>query len=130
MKFIDDIRRENLTKLAGEVGGPAKLARLLNRSESQLNQWIKGTKHSATGRPRGMKTETARWIEQVTGRAPGWLDLPHDEIGATPIRHNLSEAINLAEKVSEEGLLAVIAILQSLVNTHPHIQKNSDRIAA
>ncbi len=77
-----------------------------------------------------MKTETARWIEQTTGRPLGWLDLPHDESSAAPIRHNLSEVISLAEKVSEEGLLAVITILQSMINTHPYAQKNNNRIAA
>lgn len=78
MKLIDDIRRENLEKLAAEFGGVAGLARKLDRSESQVSQWIRGAAHSVTGRKRGMKSETARWIEATTNCPPGWLDISHE----------------------------------------------------
>lgn len=78
MKLIDDIRRENLAALADAYGGVAGLARKLDRSESQISQWVRGAAHSVTGRKRGMKSETARWIEATTSKPAGWLDQNHE----------------------------------------------------
>ncbi len=42
VKLIDDIRRENLAKLAEELGSITALAKQLDRSDSQVSQWIHG----------------------------------------------------------------------------------------
>ena len=77
MKSIDDIRRENLQALEQQFGSLKKLADTLERSESQVSQWKNGAANSATGKPRGMRTETARYIEEKSGMRPGWLDSDH-----------------------------------------------------
>ncbi len=77
MKLIDDLRRENIAALQKELGSAKALAELLERDESQLSQWKVGSKNSGTGKPRGMRPETARYIEERTGKQPGWLDQNH-----------------------------------------------------
>jgi transcriptional regulator with XRE-family HTH domain len=77
MKSIDDIRRENLSRLRDQLGG-RQLADRIGCSESQLSQWINGSKHSVTGKKRGMRTATARVIETACSKEPGWLDTDHE----------------------------------------------------
>lgn len=77
MKPIDEIRRDNMTQLLSEFGGISGLSRKLERSESQVSQWVRGAAHSVTGKKRGMKTDTARWIEVITEKPEGWLDADH-----------------------------------------------------
>ncbi|RWA36806.1 hypothetical protein [Xylella fastidiosa] len=77
MKLIDDIRRENLAKVAEELGSITALAKQLDRSDSQVSQWIHGSAHSVTGKPRGMRAETARFVEIQCGKPLGWLDIDH-----------------------------------------------------
>lgn len=135
MKFIDDIRRENLKALAEALGGVAALARQLARSESQISQWIRGAAHSATGRKRGMKSETARWIERTTGKPEGWLDTPQ---AAEPLRvseapaayvakphHSraLVQAVcDLAEQINDDGLRELAGFARCLTGTHPLVK--------
>lgn len=81
MKSVEEIRRENLSALRAARGGRA-LADQLGRSESQISQWIKGSINSGTGKPRNMRSETARWIESTLGLEHMWLDSEHAETGA------------------------------------------------
>lgn len=81
-KTIDEIRRENLQALAESLGGPAVLARLLGRSDSQVSQWIKGSPDSKTGKPRGLRPSSCRLIEAAAGKPRGWLDADHTAEGA------------------------------------------------
>lgn len=78
MKLIDDIRRDNLAQLAKECGSVQSLAAVLERDPSQVSQWLNGSTNSATGKPRGMRQETARRIEQALRKPTGWLDLDHN----------------------------------------------------
>lgn len=77
MKLIDDLRRENLARLRDSFNGVKPFADHLGKSESQVSQWINGSAHSETGKPRGMRSSTARWIEDKCGKRPGWLDQDH-----------------------------------------------------
>lgn len=77
MKLIDDLRRENLTQLRRELGGLKQLSEKLEREDSQVSQWILGSKNSGTGKPRGMRSETARFIELKCAKPEGWLDQDH-----------------------------------------------------
>lgn len=135
MKFIDDIRRDNLKALAEELGGVASLARTLDRSESQVSQWIRGSAHSATGRKRGMKIETARWIEQVTGKPAGWLDQAHspqdtaqphrveeprDRYWSRPLVKQICE---LAERIDDIGLMKLQGYAACLLADHPVVKE-------
>ena len=91
MKDIDAVRRENLRLLELEAGGPAEAARRLNMSPSQFANLREGAKDSKTGKPRGMRKETARRIESGAGKAPGWLDTDH----ATPVPYGPTTPIDL-----------------------------------
>ncbi len=86
MKSIDDIRRENLQLLRSEYGSQKALADALDRDEAQVSQWALGLKNSGTGKPRGMRTATARYIEQQCKKPDGWLDTDHSasNAGAAP----------------------------------------------
>lgn len=77
MKMIDDIRRENMAKLVEEFDSVTALSARLERSESQVSQWLNGSIHSETGKRRGMRADTARYIESKCGKKPGWLDIDH-----------------------------------------------------
>lgn len=77
MKLIDDLRRENLSILRREFGGLKQLSEKLDREDSQVSQWILGSKNSGTGKPRGMRSDTARFIELKCGKTEGWLDQDH-----------------------------------------------------
>lgn len=133
MKFIDDIRRENLATLAEEVGGVAVLSRTLDREESQVSQWINGSP-LPSGKKRGMKSETARWIEATTGKPPGWLDERHDKVESyraedqpmapyfgkqKALRPLVQTIYNLAEQISDDGLRELAGFARCLTGTHP-----------
>ncbi|MGU9992910.1 helix-turn-helix domain-containing protein [Bordetella avium] len=75
--LIDELRRANLAKLVEEAGGVGKLADRLERDPSQVSQWLNASKNSGTGRPRGMRSDTCRFIESRMGKPSGWLDTDH-----------------------------------------------------
>ncbi|WP_213956306.1 LexA family transcriptional regulator [Variovorax sp. dw_954] len=77
MKLIDDIRRANIALLEKEMGSLKALAERLEKDESQVSQWKQGSINSGTGKPRGMRSETARYIDERCGKEPGWLDIDH-----------------------------------------------------
>lgn len=77
MRSIDDIRRHNITLLERSFGTLKSLADVLERSESQVSQWKNGAANSGTGKPRGMRSDSARYIEQKTGKPEGWMDADH-----------------------------------------------------
>jgi len=79
MKLIDDIRRDNLALLVLEHGTLVALARQLERDPSQVSQWLNGSAHSVTGKQRGMRPATARYIEEKCGKPMGWLDIEHPQ---------------------------------------------------
>lgn len=86
MNDIDEIRRHNLRQIEAENGGPASAAKLLGMSPSQFANLRDGAKDSKTGRPRGMRKETARRIEIAAGKPTGWLDV-YSEPKSTEIRN-------------------------------------------
>lgn len=78
MKLIDDIRAENLASLVQECGSLKVLAERLGKSESQVSQWINRSINSGTGKPRTMRSTTARAVEVACGKPEGWLDVERD----------------------------------------------------
>lgn len=76
MKTIEQTRIERLNILIKEYGSAANLARILDVQDSQLNQWKNAHKESKTGKPRGMRSDSARMIEEKTGKPTGWMDQP------------------------------------------------------
>lgn len=74
MHDIDEIRRKAMEMLEQEVGGPVAAAVRAGMSYSQWANLRSGAQDSKTGKPRGMRKETARKIEAAFGKAEGWLD--------------------------------------------------------
>lgn len=77
MKDIDVIRRENMRLIEKEAGGTTEAATLCGMSPSQFANLRDGAKDSKTGKPRGMRKETARRIEECAKKPAGWLDTDH-----------------------------------------------------
>lgn len=77
--MIDEIRRDNMAILVKEMGSVKALADLLAASDSQVSQWLLGSAHSKTGKPRGMRPVSARKIEKACKKTEGWLDQDHSE---------------------------------------------------
>ena len=78
---IEEIRRINMQILAAEFGGVGKLAELLERDQSQVSQWMHGAKNSGTGKPRGMRPDSCRYIERKCNKPAGWMDTNHMDGG-------------------------------------------------
>jgi len=79
MRDIDEIRRENLRRIEHELGGATEAAKIVGMSPAQFINLRTGAKDSKTGKPRGMRKETARRIEAALGKPQGWLDTPQTE---------------------------------------------------
>lgn len=77
MKTAEQIRRENLARLAEECGGVGKLAVMLDRAPAQVSQWLNASRDSKTGKPRAVSSASARYIEARCGKPKGWLDHEH-----------------------------------------------------
>lgn len=117
--MIENIRRSNMLTLLTESDGLANLSRKLDRSPSQVSQLVYGLKSSQTGRRRGMRSETARYIEKMTGKGFGWLDLdnsPNSNGKRPPIRMSDSDYLNpeeekLIQEIFEDARNQVIDLL-------------------
>lgn len=79
MKTNAEIRRENLSDLADEFHGVAKLADRLHKSPAQVSQWINASKDSKTKKPRGISDDMARHIEECCEKERGWMDNDHTD---------------------------------------------------
>jgi phage repressor protein C with HTH and peptisase S24 domain len=88
MKMIDEIRRDNLDLLRQELGSLTALAAKLQKDDSQVSQWLQGSKNSGTGKPRGMLAETARYIERCAVKHQGWLDVDHSKSQEIDLTNN------------------------------------------
>lgn len=85
MKLLDDIRRDNIALLVDEFGSLIGLANRLEKDSSQVSQWLNGSAHSVTGKKRGLRPASARYIEVKCGKPTGWLDVSHDRTTPTAI---------------------------------------------
>lgn len=106
MTDIDEIRRGNLRAIELEFGGPAGAAKRLGMSNSQFTNLRDGAKDSKTGKPRGMRKETARRIEAAAGKPSGWLDIDHQDRASHGIAPVLSPASTLGVPAVYVPLLA------------------------
>lgn len=105
MKDIDEIRRDNLRLLERERGGPADAARAVHMSLAQFANLRDGAKDSKTGKPRGMRKETARRIEAAAEKPEGWLDVDHSAVQSpvpqghapAPAPHATAEEVLIAQ---------------------------------
>lgn len=78
MKFVEDIRRENLSRLVARQGGLNAFCGVVGKSPAQVSQWLNATTDSKTGKPRNMSASSARFVEEATELSLGWLDSDHE----------------------------------------------------
>ena len=55
MKTIEETYRQRLQMLIDEYGGQGKLSEAINKSASQISQWLNATPDSRTGKPRSLQ---------------------------------------------------------------------------
>ena len=103
-----DIRRLNLRQLVREFGSTARLAEAAGSSAKTLDQILAGTPLES-GQPRGIGHNLARRLEAAAGRAPGWLDVLHDD-GLPAQTRELIEYIRSKSAEGKLGLEQVRAI--------------------
>lgn len=90
MSDIDEIRRANLRLLEAEAGSTTAAAKRCEMTPSQFANLRDGAKDSKTGKPRGMRKETARRVDAAFGKPAGWLDVDrsaraHANVALAPI---------------------------------------------
>ncbi len=76
---IDEIRRENIRKLQHVAGSANAVAEKVGMSYVQYVNLRDGAKDPRSGKPRGMRKETAWRFEKAFGMSKGWLDLPNED---------------------------------------------------
>lgn len=96
METIESIRRHNLRALKERFGSVAKLAAKLERSPSQVSQWLNASPDAKTGKPRTLSSQSARYIETKCDLKQGWMDVDH-----TVYRGGYANAATL--KVNDES---------------------------
>lgn len=124
MKDIDEIRRCNIRTLEDECKSLASLAKKIGMSSAQLTNLRDGAKDSKTGKPRGMRKETARRIESAANKPVGWLDIDHSQeadikpaspqvtlIASPPASNTANEIAQAYDKADEVTQLLVKALL-------------------
>lgn len=100
MKTIDEIRRENLARLVEEAHGPTAFAVQIERSQSQVSQWLNASPDSKSGKPRTISSASCRYIEQKTGKPDGWMDQQIAE-------HEASPRNDVVARANHDGALAI-----------------------
>lgn len=104
MTDIYEIRRENLREQARKVGGQAKLAARLDKSESEISQLIGRTPQRNIGGRR------ARTFERFLGLKPGALDLPPDtgEFQQSEIMREIGRLLSTKDRETQQDVLELI----------------------
>lgn len=100
VQTIDKTRRERLELLIEEFGSIANLNVVMNmdRTDATFSQIRNQAVHSKTGKPRSMGDELARRIEEVLGKALGWMDTP---IGMGFENEHLQRLCHAAQQLEE-----------------------------
>ena len=132
---IDDIRRANICSLEKEAGSTKSVADRVGMSYAQYVNLRDGAKDPRSGKPRGMRKETAWRFEDAFFKPRGWLDQNHTNSGINTETHCLQEVaampyihphplvrqvIALMEATDEAGRgIALMAISQALEKYRP-----------
>jgi DNA-binding transcriptional ArsR family regulator len=108
MKTIDEIRRERLAMLRDECGGAGKLAERIEKSPSQVSQWLNASENSGTGKPRGISDDICRRLEETFEKPRGWMDADPDRIDTPMLAQLISMFLNCTEDGQAQILKAAI----------------------
>jgi hypothetical protein len=84
------LRRTNLELVLAdpEIGGPAELARLIDKPKMKAH-----LSNVRAGR-RGMGDDLAAAIERAAGHAPGWMDQQHQGAGEAPAAYTVARPVS------------------------------------
>lgn len=74
---IDEIRRQNILTIEKEIGSPKLTADRVGMTYAQYVNLRDGALDSRSGKPRGMRKETAWRFDDAGGKPRGWLDQDH-----------------------------------------------------
>lgn len=130
---IDEIRRANIRLLEAIAGSPKSAADRVGMTYAQYVNTRDGAKEAKTGKPRGMRKETAWRFEDAFGKDRGWLDTDHSAPEGKQVaepaahyqahrRHSrplVQTLCDLAEQVNDNGLRELIGFARCLTGTHP-----------
>lgn len=118
MKTIEQTYRERLKMLVEEFGGRAELSKAIGKSVTQISQWINASPDSKTGKPRSLKSDTAREIEKAVGKPFAWFDQPVQEIeNLTVINKSIPDGYIEFDVLNVEAKLGA-----GLLREHSHIE--------
>lgn len=124
---IDEIRRINLKELEKELG--TDLYKKAGMSPTQFYNLRDGAKDSKTGKPRGMRKQTAWKFEDAANKPRGYLDKLHgkDELESPLKNFNLSivdmQLLGVFQKISDpikQG--EVIGFAKSMLEKQKNMQ--------
>lgn len=109
MKDIDQIRRDNMQRLVDESVSKQAVADRIGMTLAQFINLLTGAPDSKTGKPRGMRKETAWRIEAATGKPQGWLDIDRTSDGNDRILSIYQQLDGPYKLMAEQQLMAVLA---------------------
>lgn len=118
MDTTSEIRRARLALLVKSADSVADAARILDRSSSQVSQWLNASIDHKTGKPRHISDASARHIEAQFKKPKGWLDQPLVK-GSTPdtprnwLTPRIRHIVELCEDMTESEQDHIIAMLES-----------------
>lgn len=130
MPTIEEIRQQNLALLVAEHGSVVAVAETIDRSPAQVSQWLNQSKDSKTGKPRGMRSGSARYVEDRCGKAHGWMDEPHTEEKSSFItlpRFDLSVAAGPGRYLEAQQRAGSVQICRDIVT---RILRNTSAVVA
>jgi hypothetical protein len=119
MKTMDQIHKANLQILINEAGNSTALAEKTGKSNAQISQWLNGSKDSKTGKPRGMRDTTCRFLEDKCGKQEGWMDKDHSSDKTEHLKAKNAEAAakSTTPALSENDTLSTILGLKGKVTS-------------
>ena len=127
MKTIDEIHRANMALLVAEYGVTG-MAEKLNKSNSQVSQWLNGSKNSGTGKPRGISSGSCRTIEAAFGKPQGWMDADHGETAAHRAPVDQSHPVDQSDPVDLPADLPFLAGVSRIRVGQPTVEMTSIKL--
>lgn len=118
MATIEDVRQQNLAILVAQYGSVAALAAAIDRSPAQISQWLNQSKDSKTGKPRGMRSTSARYVETSCGKPRGWMDESHAEVDSRLVtlpRFDLSVAAGAGRYLEAQQRVGSMQLCRDIV---------------
>lgn len=102
---IDQIYRDNLKLLVAEAPSLKAFAEKVEKSPSQISQWLNASKDSKTGKPRVVSRASARELERKCGKPEGWMDTHHGHAEAAPPEKPTGAVFSALDDDDEQRLL-------------------------